>query len=121
MTANYYYEIVIYRNDVDQSMMLPKPSGDNTKMTIVTVINDTGTIANEDIINIEKYQQMQTISLNKIYILTKEAGAINSLYIDFTPSFAGVASSIFEFEFEDLGLSSFKVGNGDRISCYLST
>lgn len=97
MTPNYYYEITIYRNDNSQSMMLPKPTADNTKMTITTVMNTSGTIVNEDIINIEKYQQQQSIWLNKIYILTKEAGAINSLYIDFTVTFAGVASSIFEF------------------------
>ena len=60
-------------------------------------------------------------TLNSIYILTREASSLNSLFIDFT---AQVASSIpyyLEFIFEAFDLSYFNINNGDEILCNLNT
>ena len=67
-----------------------------------------------------KYQTVYPIVLNHIYILTREANVINSLYLSFTVNKAGTAWQYFEFEFASLGLSSFDIKNGEQIPCYLS-
>jgi hypothetical protein len=69
------------------------------------------------------YLNTYPIGLNNIYILTREAAAINSLYVDFTINFAMVSASIYylEFTFNNLDLNYFSISNGQVIPCYLDT
>ena len=78
------------------------------------------TVVNQDYLLMEKYQAEYALTLNSIYTLTKEAAATNSLYIQFTSSITGTAFTYFEFEFDNLGLSSFEIENGEQIPCFLS-
>ena len=75
---------------------------------------------NQDFLLVEKYQSVYPITLNSIYTLTREAAATNSLYLSFSSSVAGTAYTYFEFEIDNLGLSSFEIENGEQIPCYLS-
>jgi len=73
-----------------------------------------------DYFDFYKYKNVYPCALNSIYTLTKEAAANNSLYIDFTLSTNGTNFNYFEFEIPNLGLSNFKIDNGEEIPCYLS-
>ena len=78
------------------------------------------TIVNEDYILIERYRSVYPITLGHIYILTREAAATNSLFLNFRVNTAGSSYQYLEFEFDNLGLSNFEIENGDQIPCYLS-
>ena len=41
-----------------------------------------------DVLGIDKYQQISPFTLNSIYLLTREAAVVNSLYIDFRVNLA---------------------------------
>lgn len=81
-----------------------------------------GSIQYLDYIPVLNYLNVNPIVLNNIYILTREAAAINSLLIDFTINFAQSGSTIFylEFEFDSFDLNYFNIQNGGNIPCYLS-
>ena len=78
------------------------------------------TVVNQDYLLVDRYLNIYPITLGHIYTLTREAAATNSLYISFTTTKAGTAFTYFEFEFDNLGLSSFEIENGEQIPCYLS-
>lgn len=79
------------------------------------------TVVNRDYLLYNRYQAVFPIVLNSIYTLTYEASATNSLYISFTVNTAGVAYQVMEFVFDNLGLSSFQITNGDVLPCFLSS
>lgn len=81
-----------------------------------------GSIQYLDYIPVLNYLDVNPIVLNNIYILTREAAAINSLLIDFTINFAQSGSTVFylEFEFDSFDLNYFNIQNGGNIPCYMS-
>lgn len=122
LSPDYYYEFAIYINSNGASMSLALSSS-NTFLAKITSVDSTGNtnVINRDFVLINKYQFTFPITLNSIYTLTMEASATNSLYIDFSVNTAGVTYQYMEFEFDNLGLSSFQIANGDQLSCYLHT
>jgi hypothetical protein len=84
-------------------------------------VTNAETVTFYDYFDFYKYKNVYPCVLNSIYTLTREAAANNSLYIDFTLSINGTNFNYFEFEISALGLSNFKIDNGDEIACFLST
>lgn len=95
-------------------MYLTTPTADYFIATIQTIKDSSNAIANQDFVTVQKYQYVNPFTLNSIYLLTREAAATNSLYIVFTVITGGASnhSHYFEFEFDNLGLSSFNIDNG---------
>lgn len=121
ISPDYYYEIAIYRNNNGAAMGLTLSSSNYFWATVQTVnTHNSYTVINQDFLLVNKYQAVLPVSLNSIYILTSEASATNSLYISFTVTAAGAAYQTMEFTFDNLGLSSFQISNGDIVPCYLS-
>lgn len=121
MSPDYYYDVSIYRNDNGASGLITLSTNIYEKPILQTLsTHNSYTVIFQDYLLAEKYYNVYAISLNHIYTLTKEAGATNSLYISFTTSKTGTAFTYFEFEFDNLGLSSFDIENGEQIPCYLS-
>lgn len=118
----YFYELIIYKNTGSGSSLISIPSSSSYIMQVKTIdAYSGGSILYFSTIPILKYQTVYPITLNSIYILTREAAAINSLYIDFTMNFALSSSNIYflEFVFDILDLNYFNIGNGERIPCSL--
>jgi hypothetical protein len=63
---------------------------------------------------------VEPIVINNIFILTREAAAVNSLYIDFTVNHATSTLCYLEFVFSSLDLNYFGIQNGGTIPCYIS-
>ena len=121
MSPDYYYDVSIYRNNNGASGLITLSTNIYEKPILQTLsTHNSYTVIFQDYLLAEKYYNVYAISLNHIYTLTKEAGATNSLYISFTTSITGTAFTYFEFEFDNLGLSSFDIENGEQIPCYLS-
>lgn len=121
ISPNYYYEITVYRNDNGATMGLALSASNYFLASIKTHNALTSpTVLYQDFMPINKYYTVYPIVLNQIYILTNEASATNSLLLNFAVNTAGVAYQYLEFEFNNLGLSSFQIANGDIITCYLS-
>lgn len=72
-----------------------------------------------DILAHYKYNSVYPITLNKIYILTREAAILNSLYIDFSVANLGNGASYLEFVFDSLDLNYFGISNGGTIPCQI--
>lgn len=84
---------------------------------------DTGTGSPfVEFVPVYNYLTLNAFTLVKIYILTREAASINSLFIDFNINFAVSGSNKFylEFEFDNLDLNYFNIQNGGIIPCYLN-
>lgn len=114
------YEFVIYRNNNGASMSLTLNSG-NFWATIQSLNTQASyNVIYQDFVLVRKYQSVYPITLSSIYTLTKEASATNSLYLSFVVNAAGSAFQVMDFRFDNLGLSSFEITNGDIIPCYLS-
>ena len=81
-----------------------------------------GSVQFLDYIPVLNYLNVNPIALNRIYILTREAAAVNSLLVDFTINFAQSGATIYylEFEFSNYDLNYFSIQNGGSIPCYLS-
>lgn len=125
ISPDFYYEFVIYANNNASTMNFNLNPNNyfwaqvNSVSTLSSYSNSV--IPNQNFILINKYQTVYPISLNSIYILTREASATNSLFLSFTVNVVGVAYQYMEFEFDNLGLSNFQITNGDIIPCYLHT
>ena len=96
MHSDYYYELVIYRNDNNADMHLSVSSSNNYVLTFQS-IKTSNTIIYEDLVTMEKYQTVYPIALNSIYTLTREAAYRNSLYLDFTVNTGGDHRQYLEF------------------------
>lgn len=102
-------------------MFITLPTADIYSMEILTSSQiNSEVISYYDYFDFYKYKNVYLCVLNSIYVLTKEAAANNSLFVDFTLNVVGSAFGYFEFEIPNLGLSSFKIDNGEEIPCYLS-
>lgn len=108
MNPSYYYEITIYRNNNGAQAYLTANTGDTFHALVRTVPTlSSYTVVNEDYLLVERYRSVYPIVLNHIYTLTREAAAMNSLYVSFRVNTGGSAFMFLEFEFDNLGLSSF--------------
>lgn len=98
ISPDFYYEITIYRNNNGAAMGLTLSSSNYFWARVQTVnTHNSYTVINQDFLLANKYQSVQPITLNHIYILTNEASATNSLYISYTVNAAGVAYQTMEF------------------------
>jgi hypothetical protein len=77
-------------------MLITTPASNvfNMALSTVTVLSSE-TIANYDYVSYYKYKNVYPIVLNSIYILNKEASAINSLYLSYTVNIAGSTFNYF--------------------------
>ena len=109
MSPDYYYEITIYRNNIGAHSFLTASTSDRFHAVVRTLPGLSSSAANKDYLLVERYRGVYTIVLNHIYTLTREAAATNSLYVSFRVNAAGSSFNYFEFEFDNLGLSSFEI------------
>jgi hypothetical protein len=123
MSPTFRYEFIIYRNMGSGSSLISIPSATNYVMQVGTVNNyNSGGIQYYNWMPVLNYLNVHPITLNNIYILTREAAAVNSLYLDFNIGFAvNSAATVFylEFIFDRLDLSYFDITNGGTIPCLL--
>jgi hypothetical protein len=73
-----------------------------------------------DALDVSTYQAVYPIKLSSIYILTKEAATLNSLYVDFTVTVATSSAYLLELIFDALDLNYFGITNGGNIPCYIN-
>lgn len=87
----FMYEFIIYKNAGASTSLLTTVSSNPYIMQVGTInAYSSGTVQYYDYIPVYKYQNVYPIQLINIYILTKEASAVNSLYINFN---VGIAST----------------------------
>jgi hypothetical protein len=91
LTPNFYYDFIIYSNAGSGSPYLSTQSASTYIMTIQSVVGYSGPTTNFlDYVPVNKYNTVYPITLNHLHVLTREAGALNSLLICFT---VGVATT----------------------------
>ena len=79
-------------------MYITLPTAFVNSMTISTIAsNNVYAFTYYDYFDQYKYNTIYPCTLSSIYTLTKEAGANNSLFIDFNLNVAGSAWGYFEF------------------------
>jgi hypothetical protein len=123
MSPNYYYEFIVYSNQGSGSSLISVPAATNYIMQVGTInAYSGGTVQYYDWVVVNSYLNLYPITLNSIYILTREAAAVNSLYLSFSIGFTMSSSNSFylEFVFDSLDLNFFGVSNGGNIPCYIS-
>lgn len=109
----YYYEFIVYVNAGSGSPLISASTGNNFFLRVWSGSN-YGSFSTTyfDEVPISTYVSTIPTTLNGIYILTREAAAINSLYIDFTVGVATTAAYYLEFTLDPLDLSYFNIQNG---------
>lgn len=96
LTPNYYYQIIIYKNTGSGSSLINIPSAASYVAQVGTInAYSSGTVQYYDYIPVLNYLNIYPITLSSIYILTREAAAINSLYLSFNINVAESSSNIF--------------------------
>ncbi len=124
MKPNFYYEFIVYRNGGSGSSLLSVSSSSSYVLQVWTVdaYDNSGTTLYHSNVPYLNPLNVYPITLNRIYILTREAAAVNSLYVDFNIAFAvNSATTVFylEFIFDSLDLNYFGITNGGAIPCLL--
>lgn len=124
LTPNNHYQIIIYKNTGSGSSLIAIPSAASYIAQIGTInAYSSGTLQYYDYVPVLNYLNIYPISLSSIYTLTREAAAINSLYLSFTINVAASSSNVFYLEliFDSLDLNYFNIQNGGAIPCFLSS
>lgn len=113
LNPSYYFEFIVYVNAGSSSPLISASTGNNYILRVWSGSN-YGTFSTTylDAVPISTYISTIPITLNGIYLLTREAAAINSLYIDFTVGVATTAAYYLEFTLDPLDLSYFNIQNG---------
>lgn len=79
----YYYDFIIYLNAGSATNYLSTITTTPYIFQVSTLNAYTGgTILYNNYIPVDKYQTVYPITLSSIYILTQEAAAVNSLYLN---------------------------------------
>lgn len=84
------YEISVYRIDNANNMMFPVPTTDTYLPVLISQSGNSPIYKTQ--ITMKKYQTANAISISKMYILTREAGISNSLYLEFSIPVAGTSA-----------------------------
>jgi len=118
----YFYDFIIYMNVGSYANFIPTSSTYPYIFKISTLnAYSGGTVQYNNYIPVDKYQTVYPITLTNIYILTQEAAAINSLFLNLVVNVATTTVYYIEFIFNNLDLKYFSISNGNQIPCYLSS
>lgn len=124
LTPDYYYSFTIYQNAGGSSSLITASSASNYyHIRVWSGTNyNYGSFSTRyfDIIPVNKYLSAIPITLNGIYILTREAASTNSLLIDFSVAQATPSNYDIEIILEPLSLTYFGITNGEEIPCFTS-
>ena len=85
----FYYDFIVYINAGSSSPFITANSNSNYHIQVWSCkAFSSPTILFYDIIPYENFINVYPITLNSIYILTREAAIVNSLYVDFSIGYA---------------------------------
>ena len=86
LQPEFYYEFIVYKNNGGSSSLITTTSGSNNNERVWSGYGQPGgyTTRYFDVLPFNKYYSTTPFILNQIYILTREASVVNSLYLDFT-------------------------------------
>jgi hypothetical protein len=122
LTPNYFYDFIIYFNAGASANLITTVTTTPYIFQVATCnAYSGGSIQYNNYITVDKYQAVYPIVLNNIHILTQEAAAINSLFLNLVLNQATTTVYYLEFIFNNLDLKYFSISNGNQIPCYLAT
>lgn len=121
LNPSYYYEFIVYTNAGSGSPFITTNSSNNYQLRVWSGYGYTSfTTKYFDTVPVKKYMSVIPVTLNSIYILTREAAVLNSLYISLAVGVATTSAYYLELVLDPLDLSYFGIQNGDEIPCFLS-